>query len=210
MLEREQIDFAVSPLHDKDKWSVLDEKENPEHKAGEHKKEHYHVVLKFPSVKTVDQVQEILADFHQPKVQVCNSVGKYIQYFIHKNDPKKYQYNREDIESYGIDIGEYLDAVQLSKAEEHEAFQAIKDFMRKNEITRIRDVIYYADDNKLVTWQAFFERYSIKTVEWIADGNWQEKDEKRKGLLSAKTPVIDISEIVGKSEKDQSKKPDIF
>lgn len=173
-LKQLQIDFAVSPLHQYDNWSKLDEEENSEHKAGTKKKSHYHIVLKFPSVKTITQVMELLKDFNQPKVQVCTSMNKYIQYFTHKNDPEKHQYSREDIYSYGIDIAEYYDNLCLTKAEEHQAFCEIKQFMRDNKIKKMRDVIFYADDNNKITWQTFFERYSIKSLGWIADGFYQD------------------------------------
>ena len=36
-------------IHDKDTWTEEDEKKNPEHKQGELKKEHIHIVLRTPN-----------------------------------------------------------------------------------------------------------------------------------------------------------------
>lgn len=46
------------PLHDQDTWTAYDEQENEQHKQGEPKKAHYHVMLMFSSVKTYEQVME--------------------------------------------------------------------------------------------------------------------------------------------------------
>lgn len=46
------VECLISPLHDKDVWTKTDELENPEHKAGEPKKAHWHVVLSFKNPAT--------------------------------------------------------------------------------------------------------------------------------------------------------------
>lgn len=43
------IPTLVSPLHDRDTWTTLDERKNPKHKAGTLKKPHRHIVAEYPN-----------------------------------------------------------------------------------------------------------------------------------------------------------------
>ena len=45
IISAEQVQWIESPLHDKDVFTELDEKGNPEHKAGQTKKPHYHIMI---------------------------------------------------------------------------------------------------------------------------------------------------------------------
>lgn len=71
-----KIKAFVSPLHDKDK--------NPD---GEPKKAHYHVILMFDSVKSVEQVKEITDEIGGVGVEKINSLRGYARYLIHADNP---------------------------------------------------------------------------------------------------------------------------
>ena len=93
------IAWAHSPLHDKDI--------NPN--SEEDKKAHWHVVLLFDSVKSFDQVRELTSVLNCPIPQQVNSIIGTVRYFIHLDNPEKYQYPRDEICSFGnIDIDEIL------------------------------------------------------------------------------------------------------
>lgn len=81
----------ISPLHDKD---INDN--------GEPKKPHYHIPIKMKTVKTYDQMKEIVSQFGgvlQPTP--LNSWEGYARYLIHKDNPEKAQYNPSDVISFG-------------------------------------------------------------------------------------------------------------
>lgn len=98
ILQQTGLPFAVSPLHDKDL--------NP---TGEQKKPHYHIVVCFPGPTTYNKVSSDICNQLNATIpqRVLSIVGIY-RYFIHKDNPEKYQYDERDIRSSnGFDIGEY-------------------------------------------------------------------------------------------------------
>ena len=91
-------------LHDKDK----DE-------SGELKKPHYHAIFTYNSPTSLKIVADMLLDIGQPIPYACDSVKGAWEYLVHKNDPDKYQYNLDDIETFnGFNI---LDFTNKTKSE---------------------------------------------------------------------------------------------
>lgn len=82
------FDYAYI-LHDKDKW----EEETEEHKLGELKKPHWHVIISFKNARSVDSIKKELELSH---VETCNFYA-YTRYLIHKDQPQKYQYSELEI-----------------------------------------------------------------------------------------------------------------
>lgn len=84
------IEGAISPCHNKDITS-----------DGELKKAHWHVVLKFDGVKSQKQIEEITGSIvkeGKPYLPVkLHTLKGNLRYLIHMDDPKKYQYKREDV-----------------------------------------------------------------------------------------------------------------
>ena len=82
----------LSPLHDRDKKD-----------DGELKKAHFHLLLMFDSVKTLQQVQDALANasvFHHG-LGVCVSKKAYARYLCHIDSPEKAQYSINDCVFFG-------------------------------------------------------------------------------------------------------------
>ncbi len=76
-------------LHDKDTY----EEDTEEHKKGEKKKPHYHIILAFKNARTIDSIKkELQIDY----VMTCNFYA-YTRYLIHLGTPQKYQYSSNDI-----------------------------------------------------------------------------------------------------------------
>lgn len=90
LLEEEHIQALISPLHDKDIDS-----------EGKLKKSHYHVILIFESLKSKNQVQEIIGKFGGVGVVPICSLGAYSRYLCHLDNSDKAQYNREDVKEIG-------------------------------------------------------------------------------------------------------------
>lgn len=85
---KKYFDYAYI-LHDKDKW----EEDTEEHKAGEIKKPHWHVIIAFKNARSVDSIKKELELAH---VETCNFYA-YTRYLIHKDQHQKYQYSEFDI-----------------------------------------------------------------------------------------------------------------
>ena len=97
-VENFHVPTYISPLHDKD----LYERDSPdgEHKKGDLKKAHYHIMLCFPTVKSLQQVQKLVAPVlgvECPFIEPVNSSPDYFKYLSHQNAPNKAQYSADDI-----------------------------------------------------------------------------------------------------------------
>lgn len=89
------IAYAIV-LHDRDIWSADDEIENPDHKAGEQKKAHWHIVLRFSNQcwNTAVCSRFGIEDRFCKKADSCDEA---LEYLIHKNHPDKFQYHVDDV-----------------------------------------------------------------------------------------------------------------
>lgn len=100
ILQQTGLQVAISPLHDKDI--------NP---TGEHKKEHYHIILCYDGPTTFNNVKTNITDpLGQPIPIALEQVRGYFRYLTHKDNPEKYQYNEKDIITLNdFDIDNYND-----------------------------------------------------------------------------------------------------
>lgn len=114
ILKLKGISFAVSPLHDKD---ISDEF------SKELKKPHYHIILSFAGPTTDKTVNDIMKELNQPIAIPLESVRGYYRYFVHKDNPEKYQYNESLIELFnGFDVTDVLN--------NFEVFSCLKEIQR--------------------------------------------------------------------------------
>lgn len=109
LLSEKGIQCLVSPLHDKDVYA----KDSEEHKKGDLKKAHFHLVFIFDSVKTQQQVQELVNEISLPDCGVLPiavmNLRSSVRYLIHKDNPEKAQYSLSDLINIGgVDIEKYL------------------------------------------------------------------------------------------------------
>lgn len=80
------IGFYLSPLHDKD----VDEDGKP-------KKPHYHLLLKFSSLKSQSQVQIICGAITDVEPIIISNFKMYGRYLLHLDNKEKYQYNQDEV-----------------------------------------------------------------------------------------------------------------
>lgn len=85
-LSNRGVCFFLSPLHNKD---VNDD--------GTPKKPHYHLLLKFASLKSSNQIQSLLVDFTMVLPIVVSNLKQYARYLIHADNEEKFQYNFNDV-----------------------------------------------------------------------------------------------------------------
>lgn len=123
------IPCFVSPLHDKD---ILPD--------GTLKKPHYHVMLMYDSVKTLEQAQEIFNKIGGVGNEIVQSIRGYARYLCHLDNPEKVQYSPDDVKSFGG--ADYIMTVNLV-TDKYKAIGEMIDFCEEN------DVIFYSD---LIIW----------------------------------------------------------
>lgn len=79
----------VAILHDSDVWA---EGESETHPAGEVKKEHWHVVLKFPQARWNTAIAEELG-IAPNYMEACTNFDAACLYLVHANNEEKHQYD---------------------------------------------------------------------------------------------------------------------
>lgn len=150
-----QLKWACSPLHDKD---VDDDTQT--------KKAHYHIVICYSGNKSFDQVKEDLAVLNCPIPQICRDVRSSVRYFIHQDHPHKYQYSKDDIQTFGgFDIG---DIFALSKSEKTQLYKEIVRWVEDYDCTELWDLTLYSMENRqdwfeLITEHTIFVNQLIKS-----------------------------------------------
>lgn len=122
--------FAISPLHDKDV-----------NENGELKKPHYHCILCWPGPTTPKKLLSIIRDtLHQPYPEDLGSVAGYYAYFTHRNNPEKYQYDPDLIQTFnGFDVTKYD---KISETEKDRIAMRIEKFIDLYRITEYRDACF--------------------------------------------------------------------
>lgn len=122
------LPIAISPLHDKDV--------NPDNTK---KKDHYHIIICWDGPTTYNNVKSFTNSLNQPIPQPLESIRGYYRYFIHKDNPEKYQYNEELISTLnGFDVSNYLD---LNMNEKLSQMRFIFDLIRDNNINEFYQLI---------------------------------------------------------------------
>lgn len=138
VLAGECVPAIISPLHDKDN--------NPD---GTPKKAHWHVMFLFAGPKSQQQVSEL-----------CNKIGGVLpipiqdarsmaRYFIHKDNPSKYQYDEKDIVC--LSGADYYDMTLTSK-DRYEALAEIITYLKDNKVMYYSDLLDYCLDSDNLRW----------------------------------------------------------
>lgn len=192
VLKSFQVSFALSPWHDKDVYSKQNEQDNPKNIAGTPKKKHRHGIFKFESMKSYDQVKELTDSINAPIPIRTISITKSVQYFIHKNDPEKYQYSKADIVDYCFGVEEYfIESPTLLEKKQYLHEMVI--WAKENKIVRMNDLIDEALNNRKDSWAKLFEESPRWAIEKYINGQWQKNEEvKKRTMMTGKTDITNI------------------
>lgn len=208
-LKQTCVEFALSPLHDKDVYTkdVKDSEDTDliKAKAGEIKKPHYHGIFAFTNPTTFNNVYEsFLKPLGQPIPITCDNVRRAYEYFWHKNDKDKYQYNKEDIQTFnGFDVLNYINIEQRRVLEiKLELVDFIKTFPILEPIDFLDSIkIAYADKEDLQDYlDIAFSNTSAFNV-FIRSNR-----HKRKEAPTEPSEVPDTSDLASQALNQESEK----
>lgn len=130
-----RVPCFISPIHDSDI--------NPD---GHLKKAHYHVMIMFDSVKTIEQADLIINAIGGVGHEIVQSQRGYARYLCHLDNPEKHQYCIDDVRSvFGAD---YNHVIGLA----HDKYKVI------------REIILFCNDNGIYRYDKLLE-YSIQENE---------------------------------------------
>ncbi len=110
------FELAISPLHDKDRWThdspavVVSETgeiipKGARYKQGDKKKAHWHIIVKCPKRESFRTMNELIRSAtNGPYIQLCRSLKNAYDYFTHETDDAKragkYIYDRDEIQTF--------------------------------------------------------------------------------------------------------------
>lgn len=126
----------IGILHNRDVWTKEDEKKDSTRKAGELKKAHYHIILKFRNAKWNTALAEDLG-IEIRHMQEVRNFDNAMMYLLHYNDTDKAQYDITEVFGNLITrLNELLNKKEKSEGEKVvELIQFIRDFEGKLPIT---------------------------------------------------------------------------
>lgn len=158
VLNDHHVKAFVSPLHDRDI--------NPD---GEAKKPHWHVLVMFDSVKTIDQAKELFDQMGGVGCQKVNSIRGNARYLCHLDNPEKAQYDANDVKVFaGAD---YQEVCALT-SDKYGAIREMLVFCEDDNIINFADLLVYASENRndwfriLCDGGVFVVREYLKSRKW--------------------------------------------
>lgn len=167
-----KIEAFASPLHDRD---LTDE--------GSLKKEHYHVILMFPSVKTYEQAKEIFESFGGVGCERIASLRGNSRYLCHLDDPDKFLYSVDDVTSFcGADYYSVITMV----TDKYITLAGILDFCDEQEIKYYSELIRWCRNNKFEWFRALCDGGSYMVKEYLKSASYERLDESYEEMIDIK------------------------
>lgn len=158
ILKEKFVPAFISPLHNNDV--------DPQ---GQPKKEHYHVVLMFDSIKTIEQAKVIFDDIGGIGCEVVNSIRGYARYLCHLDNPEKAQYSVSDVISFcGAD---YHGVIGLA-TDKYKAIGDIIDFCELNNILSYSELLVYCRMNRYDWFRVLCDNGTYVVKEYLKSRQW--------------------------------------
>lgn len=148
------LPVCISPRHDKDV------KED-----GELKKPHYHVLLCFGNTTTyktaLKYAEELGANIVKP---ISSSRGAY-EYWTHKNNPEKAQYDEGEMQYFGGFSIE--NNIGYTETETAEKIQAIIDIINLKNFKELKEIYDYCANNSLKEYRDLIQNKTLFIKEYV-------------------------------------------
>lgn len=158
LLSSQFIPAFISPLHDKDI--------NPD---GEPKKAHYHVILMFDSVKTVEQAKDVFDLIGGVGVEKINSIRGYSRYLCHMDNPEKFQYNQAEVRSLcGADYNGTIGLV----TDKYKSIGEMIDFCIENNIQSYSKLLEYCRMERFDWFRVLCDNGTLVMKEYLKSRSW--------------------------------------
>lgn len=126
-----KVPCVLSPLHDKD---ICND-------TGEFKKPHYHIILRYSSLKSQRQVKKDLESLGAVGAEPVRVLRTYVRYLIHADDADKAQYNFSDLKVFnGFSVNKYFEEAVIDT---DSGFASLVNIILKNGFTEYCDLVTY-------------------------------------------------------------------
>lgn len=165
-LDEFHVSWAASPLHDKDI--------NPD---GNPKKPHWHVMISFESLKTIEQCDEISLSIKATHSQFVISPRAMVRYFAHMDNAEKAQYDKREIECHGgFDLEDML---LTSNTTKYDIVRAMMEFCVDNDIVEYEDLMCYAMHNEPAWFEYLVDSCTLVMSNFLNSRRWRKEREDR-------------------------------
>ncbi|MCX0368906.1 replication protein [Clostridium perfringens] len=158
ILSNQFVPAFISPLHDKDI--------NPN---GENKKPHWHVIIMYDSVKTLEQAKELISRFNGVGCEPIQSIRGYARYLCHLDNPEKAQYDKNLVKClYGAD---YLNVIGLA-IDKHIALAEMEEFCEKYNVFSFYALARYSTLHRHDWSRVLKDNGAIYMKEYLQSRKW--------------------------------------
>ena len=158
ILSQQFVPCFISPLHDRDL--------NP---TGEPKKAHYHVLIAYDTVKTIEQAKMLVETINGVGCEIVNSLRGYARYLCHLDNPEKAQYNQEDVRTMcGAD---YASTIGLA-TDKYKALGEMQDFCEKYNVVSFYCLSKYARTHRTDWYRILCDCGSVYMREYLKSKQW--------------------------------------
>ncbi len=161
ILSEQFVPAFISPIHNLDV--------NP---TGEVKKEHYHVILMFDSVKTTEQAKAIFEKIGGVGCEVVQSLRGYARYLCHLDNPEKTQYDVSDVCQIGG--ADYTSIIGLA-TDRYKAISEMVAFCAENDIISYSELLEYAMVHRMDWFRVLCDNGTVVVKEYLKSRTWDSK-----------------------------------
>lgn len=162
ILTQQFVPSFISPLHKDDV--------NP---TGEKKKEHYHVMIMFDSVKTSEQAKELFNKIGGVGCDIIQSTRGYARYLCHLDNPEKAQYNTDDV--ICLCGADYVGTIGLA-TDKYKALAEMQEFCDINDVISFSLLVKYARVHRSDWYRILCDCGSIFMREYLKSKKWSDEE----------------------------------
>lgn len=162
LIDELHIPYCVSPLHDKDLHEGDDNKT---------KKPHWHLILKYSSMKTLEQVKEVADMLNAPAPKRLQNLQAYTRYLTHMDNANKAQYDSNAVICGGG--FDYISIIQLASDKYVLVSEMIR-FIELNNLYSYRRLVMYAQNNNEQWFRALCDNCSYIIKEYLQSRAWED------------------------------------
>ena len=186
-----QINYYLSPLHNMDVYNKLDveKKVCTEEKIGLVKKEHWHLILCFSSMKSFNQVVEIATELKCSLfVKEVHSLPGALRYLCHLDEKNKYHYSVNDVVCR---FNDYAEKIECGKSKTDLTGELIA-ILKLNHIQEFFDLVAFLTENQNFKMLEYVRSNSYFVVSIVKSIRYSKKPEGVKP--STKEEIEDLVE----------------
>lgn len=159
IFKRTCVPAFISPLHNLDRNS-----------DGSKKKEHFHLLMCFDNVKTIEQAKELVDVVNGVGIEYVRSLRGYARYLCHLDDPSKAQYSVNDVISCA---GADYYAVINSSSSKYEAIAEMMEYCLQEDISSFASLLYYSKNQRPDWFRVLCDSGSIPIIQFLKSRYWE-------------------------------------